>query len=80
MDLFEEIKEIIYEELGVEPVEITPETSFVGDLGADLPDLTDLVIALEENYVIEIPDEDAKKIKTVGDLVRYIEAKVNRFQ
>lgn len=79
MDLFEDIRKIVCEELGVEPVEITPETTFVDDLGADLPDLMDLVIALEENYVIEIPDEDAKEIKTVGDLVRYVEKKINQF-
>lgn len=80
MDLFEEIKEVICEELGVEPAEITPETTFIDALGASLPDLPGLIIALEENYGIEISNEDAQKIKTVDDLVKYIENKVNRFQ
>jgi acyl carrier protein len=77
VDLFEEIKEIICEELGVEPVEVTPETTFTKDLGADLPDLPGLVMALEENYGIEIPIEDAQRIKTVDDLVKYIENKID---
>jgi len=80
VDLFEEIKEVICEELGVEPAEITPETTFIDALGASLPDLPGLIIALEENYGIEISNEDAQKIKTVDDLVKYIENKVNRFQ
>mgnify|MGYP001174058027 CR=1 FL=1 len=80
MDLFEEIKEVICEELGVEPAEITPETTFTNDLGVNLPDLADLIMALEEDYGIEIPNEDAEKIKTVDDLARYIENKVNQFQ
>ena len=80
MDLFEEIKEVICEELGVEPAEITPETTFINALGANLPDLVGLIMALEENYGIEISNEDAEKIKTVDDLARYIENKVNRFQ
>lgn len=80
MDLFEEIKEVICEELGVEPAEITPETTFINALGANLPDLPGLVVALEEDYGIEISNEDAEKIKTVDDLVRYIENKVDRFQ
>lgn len=80
MDLFEEIKEVICEESGVESAEITPETTFINALGANLPDLAGLVIALEENYGIEIPKENAQKIKTVDDLVKYIENKVNQFQ
>lgn len=77
MDLFEEIKEVICEELGVDPAEITPETTFINALGASLPDLAGLIIALEENYGIEIPEEDAQRIKTVDDLVKYIENKID---
>lgn len=80
MNLFEEIKEVICEELGVEPAEITPETTFTNDLGANLLDLADLVVALEEDYGIEISNEDAQGIKTVDDLVKYIQNKVDQFQ
>ncbi len=80
MNLFEEIKEVICEELVVEPAEITPETTFTDDLGANLLDLPGLVVALEEDYGIEIPKEDAQKIKTVDDLVKYIQNKVDQFQ
>ena len=69
------ITEIIVEQLGVKPEEVVPEASFVDDLGADSLDTVELVMALEEEFGIEIPDEDAEKIQTVGDAIRYIEEK-----
>lgn len=71
----DKITEIIVEQLGVKSEEVTPEASFVDDLGADSLDTVELVMALEEEFGIEIPDEDAEKIQTVGDAIRYIEEK-----
>ncbi len=68
----EKVKEIIADRLGVDPDEVTPEASFVEDLGADSLDTVELVMALEEEFGIEIPDEDAENIKTVGDAIEYI--------
>jgi acyl carrier protein len=68
----EKVKEIIADRLGVDPEEVTPEASFVEDLGADSLDTVELVMALEEEFGIEIPDEDAENIKTVGDAIEYI--------
>jgi len=68
----EKVKQIIAEQLGVDENEITPSSSFVEDLGADSLDTVELVMALEENFSIEIPDEDAEKIRTVQDAVDYI--------
>ncbi|MBN1493643.1 MAG: acyl carrier protein [Candidatus Omnitrophica bacterium] len=73
----EKITEIIVEQLGVKPEEVTPEASFIDDLGADSLDTVELVMALEEEFGVEIPDEDAEKIQTVGDAAKYIEEKVN---
>ena len=75
MAIQDKITEIIVEQLGVKPEEVTPEASFVDDLGADSLDTVELVMALEEEFGIEIPDEDAEKIQTVGDAARYIEEK-----
>ena len=69
------ITEIIVEQLGVKPEEVVPEASFVDDLGADSLDTVELVMALEEEFGSEIPDEDAEKIQTVGDAIRYIDEK-----
>ena len=66
------VKEIICEQLGVSEEEVTPEASFIEDLGADSLDLVELVMALEEEYDIEVSDEDAEKIRTVQDAVDYI--------
>ena len=73
MTVEEKVKGIIMEQLGVDAEEVTPEASFINDLGADSLDTVELVMALEEAFKIEISDEDAEKITTVGDAVRYIE-------
>lgn len=75
MAVQDKITEIIVEQLGVKPEEVIPEASFVDDLGADSLDTVELVMALEEEFGIEIPDEDAEKIQTVGDAIRYIDEK-----
>ena len=66
------VKEIICEQLGVSADEVTPQASFIEDLGADSLDLVELVMALEEEYGMEISDEDAEKIRTVQDVLDYI--------
>ncbi len=68
----EKVKQIIVEQLGVDEAEVTPNASFVDDLGADSLDTVELVMAFEEAFDIEIPDEDAEKIRTVQDAVDYI--------
>ncbi len=72
----EKVKEIIAKQLGVDQAEVTPEASFVEDLGADSLDTVELVMAFEEAFNIEIPDEDAEKIAKVKDAVDYIQKKV----
>jgi len=74
----DKVKSIIVEQLGVKVEDITPEASFINDLGADSLDTVELVMALEEEFGIEIPDEDAEKITTVGDAIKYIEEKTNK--
>jgi acyl carrier protein len=69
----DKVKQIISEQLGVDESEVTPSASFVDDLGADSLDQVELVMALEEAFDLEIPDEDAEKIRTVKDAVDYIE-------
>ena len=68
----ERVKQIIVEQLGVDEAEVTPNASFVDDLGADSLDTVELVMAFEEAFEIEIPDEDAEKIRTVPDAITYI--------
>lgn len=75
MSAQEKVKSIIAEQLGVKPEEVTTEASFVEDLGADSLDTVELVMAFEEEFGIEIPDEDAEKITTVGEAVKYIDEK-----
>ena len=75
MSIAEKVKSIIVEQLGAKPEEVTPTASFVNDLGADSLDTVELVMALEEEFGVEIPDEDAEKIVTVEDAVKYIEKK-----
>ncbi|HBS05891.1 MAG TPA: acyl carrier protein [Leptospiraceae bacterium] len=72
-DLLEKVKGIIVEQLGVDESEVTPEAHFIDDLGADSLDTVELVMALEEEFGVEISDEDAEKIQTVGDVIKYIE-------
>jgi acyl carrier protein len=72
----EKIKQIIVEQLGVDEAEVTPNAHFVDDLGADSLDIVELVMAFEEAFEIEIPDEDAEKIQTVKDATAYIQAHV----
>ncbi|MGC2111003.1 MAG: acyl carrier protein [Candidatus Korobacteraceae bacterium] len=69
----ERVKQIIVEQLGVDEAEVTPNASFVDDLGADSLDTVELVMAFEEAFEIEIPDEDAEKIRTVQDAISYID-------
>ncbi len=76
MEVFDKVKELIVDQLGVEPEEVTEQASFVDDLGADSLDIVELVMAFEENFGLEIPDEDAEKIRTVGDAVSYIKSKL----
>ena len=71
----DKVKDIIATQLGVDKSKVTPEASFIGDLGADSLDTVELVMALEEKFKMEIPDEDAEKIKTVGDAISYINLK-----
>jgi acyl carrier protein len=73
-DTFEKVKKIIVEQLGVEESEVTPEASITDDLGADSLDQVELVMAFETEFNIDIPDEEAEKIKTVGDAVSKIDA------
>jgi acyl carrier protein len=69
------IKEIIVEQLGVDPEKVKLEASFIDDLGADSLDIVELVMAMEEEFDIEIPDEDAEKLRSVSDVVTYLEKK-----
>ena len=67
------VKDIIVEQLGVKPDQVTPEAKFIEDLGADSLDTVELIMALEEEFGIEVPDEQAEKLLTVGDVGKYIE-------
>lgn len=71
----EKVKDIIVEQLGVNPEQVTPQASFIEDLGADSLDTVELVMAFEEEFNVEVPDEDAEKLQTVGDVVTYITEK-----
>ena len=71
-EIFEKVKKIIVEQLGVAETSITMEASFIDDLGADSLDIVELIMALEEEFDTEIPDSDAEKVVTVGDVVDYI--------
>ena len=74
----ERVKNIIVEQLGVEADQVKPEAQFVNDLGADSVDTVELIMALEEEFDIEIPDDKAEKIKTVGEAISYIEANAKK--
>lgn len=71
-DIFKKVKAIIVDQLGVDEQEVTPEAHFIDDLGADSLDIVELIMALEEEFDLEIPDEEAEKIATVNDAVEYI--------
>ena len=75
MGLSPKVKDIIVEQLGVDPEKVKTEASFIDDLGADSLDTVELIMALEEEFNVEIPDEDAEKMQTVGDAIKYIESK-----
>ncbi len=72
--MFDKVKKIIVEQLGVDEDDITMEASFIDDLGADSLDLVELIMALEEEFDLEIPDSEAEKIQTVGNAVEYIKS------
>ena len=76
-DITSKVKEIIVEKLGVDEAEITPEANFTKDLGADSLDTVELIMEFEKAFEIQIPEEEAQKIATVGDAVKYIEAQKN---
>ena len=76
MSTFEKVRDVTAEQLGVKADEVKSEAKFVEDLGADSLDTVELVMALEEEFGIEIPDDDAEKAKTVGDVVEYINKKI----
>ena len=73
MSTFEQVKKIVVEQLGAEPDEVQMTSTFVDDLGADSLDIVELIMAFEEEFNLEIPDEKAEKIKTVEDVVKYID-------
>ena len=75
-EVFDKVKEIIVEQLGVAENAVTQEASFIDDLGADSWDIVELIMALEEEFDMEIPDSDAEKVVTVGDVVDYIKDNV----
>ncbi|MBW8056423.1 MAG: acyl carrier protein [candidate division NC10 bacterium] len=75
-DIEERVKKIVIEQLGVDGAEVTPDASFVEDLGADSLDTVELIMVLEEEFGIEIPDDDAEKIAQVKDAVQYIKDRV----
>ena len=74
----EKVKDIIVEQLGVNPEQVTQNASFIEDLGADSLDTVELVMAFEEEFGVEVPDSDAEKLLSVGDVVKYIEDKQSK--
>jgi len=77
LSLFDDVRAVIVEQLGVKPEEVKLTASFRDDLGADSLDAVEFIMALEEKFSIEIPDEDAEKMQTVNDAIKYIENKMN---
>ena len=73
MALLDDVKEVVIEQLDCDPAEVKEDSKFIEDLGADSLDVVELVMALEEKFDIEIPDEDAEKILTVADAIKYVE-------
>jgi len=77
MALEERVADIIVDQLGITREEVVPEASFIDDLGADSLDIVELVMAMEEEFDVEIPDEDAEKIQTIGDAIAYLREKLD---
>ncbi|WP_457637935.1 acyl carrier protein [Oceanithermus sp.] len=75
MDILEKVKAVVVEKLGVEPEKVVPEARFIEDLNADSLDIVELVMGLEDEFGLEISDEEAENIRTVGDAVKFIEEK-----
>lgn len=75
MAIHQKVTDIIVEQLGVDPEKVKPEASFIDDLGADSLDIVELVMAMEEEFDLEIPDEDAEKLKSVQDVASYLSSK-----
>ncbi len=75
MGVEEKVRDIIVEQLGVSPDEVLPEASFIDDLGADSLDIVELVMAIEEEFDLEISDDDAEKMQTIGDAITYVDEK-----
>jgi acyl carrier protein len=75
MDIVEKENAIVAEKLGVDKAEVTPDAVFIDDLGADSLDLVELIMAMEEEFGFEIADEDAEKLRTVGDVINFIKAR-----
>jgi acyl carrier protein len=75
--LLETVTKIIVNQLGVDKTAVAPEAKFIDDLGADSLDIVELLMAVEDQFGIEVPDEDAESMQTVGDIVRYIEERIN---
>lgn len=78
MTVAEKVKEMIIKQLDSKESEVVPEARFIDDLGADSLDIVELIMALEDEYGLEIPDEDAEKMETVGDAIRYIEEHIKK--
>ena len=78
MSTFDKVRDIVVEQLGVEADEVAIESTFIDDLGADSLDIVELIMAFEEEFNIEIPDEDTQKIATVGDAIAYVEKKAGK--
>ncbi len=78
MSVLEKIKKIVAEQLDVDPEQVVSEASFVDDLGADSLDLTELIMAMEDEFGMEIDDEEAQKLRTVQDVINYIEANLKK--
>ncbi len=77
MSVMEKLRDIVVEELGVSPEDVKPEARFIEDLGADSIGVMELVMKLEEEFGMKIPDEDVEKLRTVGDAVKYIEERLS---